>query len=377
LSMLSHELRTPLTTILGWAQTLRLGKPDTEKTERAIAVIEKSARDQGQLIDDLLDVSRMQSGKMLLKLREIHPKDCVVAALDSVRGLAEARSIRIHTKFDPSICAIQADPGRMEQIFRNLFTNAVKFTPPGGEITVLSKLRKTKKQIEIQVADTGKGIRAEFLPHLFDRFSQEDSSTRRMVSGLGLGLSIVQNLVHMHHGTVTAYSPGEGKGSVFTVTLPCVIRPTHGSRKPRPHEAAHEAGKRPASLTGLRVLVIDDLEDARDAFSAILQSSRAEVETAGSAAAGLAALSRFKPDLTLCDIAMPEEDGLSFIRKVRGLEPLKGGKTPSIAVTAYANTTDVHKALAAGFDAYLAKPVDAAELSHLIAKLARRGKKRH
>ncbi len=377
LATLSHELRTPLTTILGWAQTLRLGKPDAEKTARAIAVIEKSAMDQGQLIDDLLDVSRIQSGKMLLKLCEIHPKDCVVAALDSVRSLADAKSIRIQTKFDPSICAIHADRARMEQVFRNLFTNAVKFTPHGGRITVRSKLRKDRKQIEIQVEDTGKGIRAEFLPYLFDRFRQEDSSSKRMFGGIGLGLSIVRNLVHMHQGTVTAQSQGEGQGSVFTVTFPCVVRLAQGSRKPRARVSADGAGKRPASLTGLRVLVIDDLEDARDAFSAILQSSRAEVETAASAAAGLAALSRFKPHLTLCDIAMPEEDGLSFIRKVRSLEPLKGGKTPAIAVTAYANTTDVHKALAAGFDAHLAKPVDAAELSHLIAKLAGRGKKRH
>lgn len=368
LSTLSHELRTPLTTILGWAQTLRLGKSDPEKTDRAIAVIEKSARDQGQLIDDLLDVSRIKSGKMLLKLREINPNECIITALESVRSAAEHKSIEIQTYIDPSNCVINADAGRMEQVFRNLFTNAVKFTPSGGKITVRTKLRKARKHIDIQVEDTGKGIPAEFLPHLFARFSQEDSSTRRMFSGLGLGLSIVRNLVQMHKGDVTANSPGEGKGSVFTVTLPCVVRISEGSRN---------RIKRPVSLAGLRVLVIDDLEAARDTFSAMLQSSRAQVETAASARAGLTALGRFKPDLALCDIAMPEEDGLSFIRRVRSLEPGKGGKTPAIAVTAFADTTDVHKALAAGFDAHLAKPVDAVELSRLIVKLARRDGNRH
>jgi two-component system, chemotaxis family, CheB/CheR fusion protein len=375
LAVLSHELRTPLTTILGWAQTLRLGKSDVEKTERAIAVIEKSAKDQGQLIDDLLDVSRLQSGKMQLNIGEIDPNDCIAAALESVRNTADGKSIAIETKFDPTPCVINADSTRMEQVFRNLFTNAVKFTARGGKVSLRSKLRKDKKQIEIQVEDTGKGIRPEFLPYLFTGFSQEDSSTKRMFGGLGLGLSIVRNLVQMHQGTVTAFSPGEGKGSIFTVTLPCMIRSSQNNRTHGSHEGDAAQG-RPASLKGLKVLVIDDLEDARDAFSAILQSSSAQVETAPSAAKGLAALIRFKPDLTLCDMAMPSEDGMSFIRKLRGLNPGKGGKTPAIAVTAYANTADVSKALDAGFDAHLSKPVDAVELSHLIAKLVRRAKNR-
>jgi two-component system, chemotaxis family, CheB/CheR fusion protein len=375
---LSHELRTPLTTILSWAQTLRLGQADPEKTKRALTVIEKSAKDQGQLIDDLLDVSRIQAGKVFLELGEINPKDCIVAALDSVRSSAENKSITIQTEFDPSDCAITADPRRMEQVFRNLFTNAIKFTPPGGKITVRSKLKKDEERVEIQVEDTGKGIPPEFLPFLFTRFSQEDSKTTRAFGGLGLGLSIVRNLVEMHKGTVTAYSPGEGKGAIFTVTLPCAetLFLNGDSRKTSQSVVATLPDERLSNLSGLRVLVIDDQEDAREAFSALLQSSHARVETAASAQAGLAALPRFKPAVALCDIAMPEEDGFSFIHKVRKLDPGKGGKTPTIAVTAYASAADVRKALDAGFDAHVAKPADAIELSRLIAKLARRGTKR-
>ena len=377
LATLSHELRTPLSTILSWAQTLRLGKTDPEKTNRAFQVIEKSARDQSQLIEDLLDVSRIQAGKMLLEPREIKVRDCVVSALDLVRSTAENKSITIQTEFDPRTCAIIADSGRMEQVFRNLFINAIKFTPSGGKITV--RLKVKEDGIEIQVEDTGKGIRSEFLPNLFTRFSQEDTTTKRVFGGLGLGLAIVRNLVEMHKGTVTAYSPGEGRGSVFTVTLPRAgkgLSPGAGGKTSRRREATVDGGVRPPDLSGLRVLVIDDQEDAREAFSAMLQSSRAQVETAPSAATGLAALARFKPDITLCDIAMPEADGLSFIRKVRKLGPNKGGKTPTIALTAYAGAADVRKSLDAGFDAHLAKPVDAVALSRLITKLAGRGKRR-
>jgi PAS domain S-box-containing protein len=379
LATLSHELRTPLTTIQSWVQTLRLGKVDPEKANRALQVIEKSAKDQGQLIEDLLDVSRIQAGKMLLELREIKVRDCIVSALDSVRSAAESKSISIQTEFDPRTCAITADSGRMEQVFRNLFTNAIKFTPPGGKITVRLKVKEDGGRVEIQVEDNGKGIRSEFLPYLFTRFSQEDSTRKRVFGGLGLGLSIVRNLVEMHKGTVTAYSAGEGKGSVFTVTLPSaetLLRGSDSSKTSQRREATVAGGARPADLSALRVLIIDDQEDAREAFSEMLQSSLAQVETASSTATGLAALARFKPDVTLCDIAMPEEDGLSFIRKLRKLGPVKGGKTPAIAVTAYAAAADVGKALDAGFDAHLAKPVDVVELSRLIKKLAGHGKKR-
>ena len=375
LATLSHELRTPLTTILTWAQMLRRGKVDSQKEPQAFAAIEKSARDQADLIDDLLDVSRIQAGKVLLELRDIEPNDCITGAMESVRSAAEAKSITLEAQLDPSGCRVRADSGRLKQVLQNLLTNAVKFTPPGGTVTVRSRPTNDQKELEIQVADTGKGIKAQFLPLLFTRFMQEDSTTRRGFGGLGLGLSIVRNLVEMHGGTVTASSPGEGKGSVFTVTLPC-------AGPPAPENAESVAASRQettegaelADLGGVRVLVIDDLEDARQAFSVILQSSGAQVEAAATAASGLAALARFKPHVVLCDIAMPGEDGFSFIRKVRARKPSQGGKTPCAALTAFAGAENAQQSLQAGFDAHLSKPVDAVDLSRLIAKLAERVK---
>jgi len=374
LATLSHELRTPLTTILSWAQVLRLGRIDSQKTNQALTMIERSAKDQAQLIDDLLDVSRIQAGKFSLDLRELVAGDSVVAAVESVRNLADDKSITIKTEFDPSGCLVLADSGRLQQVFRNLFTNAIKFTPRGGNITVRLKHKKDPELIEIQVQDTGKGIKPEFLPHLFARFSQEDSSPKRLFSSLGLGLSIVRNLVEMHGGSVTAASPGEGKGAIFTVTLPCT--------RTRPAEVTHgvvgrqtSAGNKPAKLTGIRVLIIDDLDETRRAFSVMLQSCGALTKTAASAKAGLAALAQFKPNLVLCDIAMPREDGLSFIRKVRELKPGRGRKVLAVAVTAYAGTDNVRQALDAGFDAHLAKPVDVVDLSRVIKKLTGHGEK--
>ena len=373
LATLSHELRTPLATILSWAQVIRMAKPDVGKAQQAMAMIEKSAKDQSQLIDDLLDVSRIQAGKLLLELRELQAAECVVAALDSVRHSAEEKSITIETAFDPSACPVMADSGRLEQVFRNLLTNAIKFTPPGGKITVRSERKSDPERLEIAVEDTGKGINPEFLPYLFTRFMQEDSSAKRVFGGLGLGLSIVKKLVEMHEGTVTAYSAGQGKGAVFTVTLPCARHspPDSGGRMAfQLHQGTDERPTAPADLRGLRVLVIDDMEDARDVFSVMLESTGASVETAASAEAGLSALHEFKPDVVLCDIAMPGEDGLSFIRKVRALAPDQGGRTPAIAVTAYAGPEKARQALDSGFDAHLAKPVDAVDLTCLIAKLA-------
>jgi PAS domain S-box-containing protein len=378
LSTLSHELRTPLTNILAWAQVLRLGWGDTEKAKRAVEVIEKSARDQGQLIDDLLDVSRIQAGKLLLDLRDIKATDCIVAAVESVRKLAEDRSIVIQNDFDSSACPIKADSSRMEQVLRNLLTNAIKFTPVAGKITVRTVKKRDPERVEIQVEDTGKGIKPEFLPHLFTRFSQEDSATTRGWGGLGLGLSIVRNLVEMHGGAVTAYSPGEGKGAVFTVTLPCVgglVQQEDPGGASNKGQRNTQRTSKPVDLGGLRILAIDDLQDAREALSAMLQSCGAQAETAENVTVGLAALARFKPNVVLCDIAMPGEDGLSFIRKVRALKPGKGGKTPAIALTAFVGAEATRQSLEAGFDAHLAKPVDVADLSRLIAKLAGRLKK--
>ena len=374
LATLSHELRTPLTTILSWTQMLQRGKLDPQETPHALAMIEKSARDQAALVGDLLDVSRIHAGKVFLELRDIEPRDCITAALESVRNAAETKSIALQCEFDPSSCWINADSDRLEQVFQNLLTNAVKFTPPGGKVTVRSKRTDDQERLQIQVEDTGRGIKPEFLPHLFTRFMQEDSSTKRGYGGLGLGLSIVRTLVDMHGGIVTASSPGEGKGAVFTVTLPCVRRPPVRPVSSSVQEAA-EGTAEPADLDGLRVLVIDDLEETRQVFSTMLQSSGARVETAATVESGLAALARFKPDVVLCDIAMPGEDGFGFIRKVRALKPGQGGKTAVIALTALTGVENTKRCLEEGFDAHLAKPVDVVDVSRLVTKLARRSNK--
>jgi two-component system CheB/CheR fusion protein len=376
LATLSHELRTPLTTILSWAQILRLKRADEELANKAIAQIEKGAKDQSQLIEDLLDISRIQAGKVRLELADIEPIECVAAALDSVRGLAEDKSITLRTEFDPSPCRIEADSARLQQIFRNLLTNAVKFTRPGGTVTVRSRLKVDPAELEIQVQDTGKGIRRDFLPYLFQRFSQEDSSAKRAFGGLGLGLSIARNLVDMHGGTVTADSAGEGKGAVFTVTLPC--EPAGRSRSVGAVSGSDKdvalRAEEPAGLNGLRVLIIDDQEDARDALTVLLESLGAQVHSAENAQQGLAALVSYLPDVVLCDIAMPDEDGFSLIRKVRALEPRQGGRVPMVAVTAYAERENIQRCLDAGFDAHLAKPMDVVDLAHLIGELAGRPK---
>ena len=312
--------------------------------------------------------------RLVSELRDIDPLESVVAALDSVRSQADDKSMTIHTDFDPSPCRIVADSGRLEQVFRNLLTNAVKFTSPGGMITVQTRLLKDPDRLEIQVRDTGKGIRAEFLPYVFKRFSQEEASTKREFGGLGLGLSIVWNLVEMHGGTVRADSPGEGQGAVFTVTLP---RP--GAPPPQEvvatsgdHQSTAPDTDEPVALNGLRVLVVDDQKDAREAMSTVLESVGARVHSARSAAEGLAALVRDPPDVVLCDLAMPGEDGFSVIRKVRALDPRQGGRVPMVALTAYAESDNVRRCLDAGFDAHLAKPVDIADLTRLITELAGR-----
>jgi CheY-like chemotaxis protein/anti-sigma regulatory factor (Ser/Thr protein kinase) len=295
--------------------------------------------------------------------------------MESVRNAAEMKSVTLEADLGCSGCWIRADSVRLRQVLQNLLTNAVKFTPPGGKVTVRAKRTDDRRRLEIQVEDTGKGIKPEFVPRLFTRFMQEDSTTKRDFGGLGLGLSIVRNLVEMHRGTVAAFSAGEGKGAVFTVTLPCVDQPAARDSEDRVLTLPQEADQRTApfaDLSGLRVLVIDDLSEAREVFSMMLQSWGAHVETAPTAASGLEALAKFKPDVVLCDIAMPGEDGFGFIRSVRALAPSQGGKTLAVALTAFAAAEDAQRSLEAGFDAHLAKPVDAMELSHLIAKLAGR-----
>jgi PAS domain S-box-containing protein len=376
LATLSHELRTPLTTIKSWAQILSLGTPDPERSMKGLAVIERSANAQSQLIDDLLDVSRIQSGKLHLDLSVVDPVECVSAAVDSARSSAAEKSISIETEFDPSPGEIKADPVRIQQVFWNLLTNAIKFTPEGGKISVRLQLvgEPSHQSVQIQVKDTGRGISSDFLPRLFTRFTQADSSATRGYAGLGLGLSIVRHLVEMHGGTVTAESPGEDKGAVFTVNLPLEqTKLPSGVVRPISPQMVNEKAGTSARLDGLKVLIIDDLKDALDGFGTFLRSLGAHVKTAESAAEGFGTLTEFKPDVLMCDIAMPGEDGYSLIQRVRALKPGQGGKTPAIAVTAYAQAEDRRRALDAKYDAHLAKPVDMVVLSCLIAKLA--GKK--
>jgi two-component system, chemotaxis family, CheB/CheR fusion protein len=371
LATLSHELRTPLSTILAWVQVLRLGT-DAAKTREAIASIERSVKAQTQLIEDLLDISRIRVGKLNLAFQEIEPAHCITASIDSIRAQAEANSLTIETDLDSSRCSISADPIRIEQVLRNLLSNAIKFTPPGGKVTVRSRVKTDPERIEIQVQDTGKGIKPEFLPNLFTRFSQEDSSIRREAGGLGLGLSIVKNLVEMHNGSVLAESLGAGQGAVFSITLPCSAPRPAGSGAESATVSTNTARDDAPKLTGIRVLIIDDVADARDALSAILESLGARAQAVESAAEGLNALGSFKPDVVLCDIGLPVEDGFSFIRRLRALAPREGGTTPTAALSAYAGAEHTERSLEAGFDLHVAKPVDAVDLSRAVVQLASR-----
>ena len=377
LATLSHELRTPLTSILSWAQMLRMGKLDAEKTKRAGEIIEESGKTQAQLINDLLDVSRIVAGKLSLETREVNPAAAIKSAIEAVRPIAEARSIQIETFFSPSVGTIMADPVRLQQVFWNLLTNAVKFSAPESKVSV--KMERIidhegeKAKAMIQVSDSGKGIDAEFLPQIFDRFSQEDSSSVRIHGGLGLGLAIVRNLVELHGGTIRAESLGNKLGATFTVILP--IKSDQGLAGPQAihfdsQNGSIGAGSVPVRLDGIRVLIVDDEANAREALGEMLRSCGAEIRAAETAKEALESFQQFKPHVLVSDIAMPGEDGYSLIEKIRTLSPAKGGNTPSLALTAYAGVDDARRALSAGFQAHLAKPVDGQHLVKTIARLA-------
>ncbi len=373
LATLSHELRTPLTTILSWAQTLRLKAADAEYTRKAVGVIEKSAKDQGQLIEDLLDISRIQAGKVRLELRDIDPIGvCRRRTRFGPQSGGEPGPLRSRlnsTRHPAGLSPIPSDWSRCSGISSRM--------PSSSRLRAARspcdrQQLKDPERFEIQVQDTGRGIRAEFLPFVFNRFSQEDSSPKRTFGGLGLGLSIVRTLVDMHGGSVTAESPGEGKGAVFTVRLPCTSTTLPADMTSGDRQSTALENEEPLDLNGFRVLIIDDDEDTRQALSELLGAAGAQVQSVGSAQQGLAALANDRPDVVLCDIAMPESDGFRVIRMVRALEPGQGGRVPMVALTAYADERTVRRCLDAGFDAHLAKPVDIADLARLIAKLAGR-----
>jgi len=372
LAVVSHELRTPLNAVYGWARVLQSGQLDPEAAERALATIVRNADAQVQLIDDLLDVSRVVSGKMRLDVRPVDLKAVVDAAVDAIRPAAAAKAIRLQTVLDPRAGPTNGDPARLQQVVWNLVMNAVKFTPKGGQVQV--QLRRVNSHVEIVVSDTGQGIAAEVLPFVFDRFIQADSSSTREHSALGIGLALVKHLVDLHGGGVTARSPGPGEGATFTVTLPLPIAEIPPGPIPRPHATVSGPDGLPEGLRldGLRVLVVDDDPDSLDLASAILLAGGAAVKTCLSAAEAVAVLPEWRPDVLVSDIEMPGEDGYALIRRVRALAREQGGDTPAVALTAYGYTQDRMRSLTAGYTMHVPKPVDPGEFTTIIASLAAR-----
>jgi signal transduction histidine kinase/ActR/RegA family two-component response regulator len=377
LANVSHELRTPLTAVLGWTHVLRSGRLDPESTARALDTVERNARAQNQLIEDLLDMSRIITGKLRFDARTVDPVACVEAALDSVRPAAEAKGVRLERSSAAAVGAVSGDPDRLQQVVWNLLTNAIKFTPAGGSVRVT--LGGDDARVEIAVSDTGAGIGPEFLPYVFDRFRQADGTTTRAQGGLGLGLAIVRHLVELHGGTVRAESEGEGHGATFTVSLPRLRHAEVGSRN-EAADAAFAEGDESAShhpqsavLSGVRALVVDDEADACELLGVLLRERGAEVSVATTADEALAALERARPHLLISDIGMPGVDGYEFLRRVRRLPPESGGRTPAVALTAYAGSEDRLRALKAGYQMHLPKPVEPAELIAVVASLTNRG----
>jgi signal transduction histidine kinase/ActR/RegA family two-component response regulator len=368
LAIVSHELRTPLNAILGWSDMLRGGKIDESRRERAFQLIHDSATRQAQLIEDLLDVSRIMSGKLRLERTFVCIEEVIREALSVVQSSADAKQVRIGLDIDRSAGLIYADRARVQQITWNLLSNAIKFTSEGGGVNVA--VARSGGDVEMVVTDTGQGIPPEFLPSVFEPFRQADGSTTRRHGGLGLGLSIVKSLVEAHGGAVSAHSAGEGLGATFTVRLPAVAESEHEVDP----SAARRSGSRtasvpPASLAGLSVLVVDDDDQGRQVVTAQLELHQATVRTAASTAAALEVLRRERVDVLLADIAMPGEDGYSLIRQLRALEPAEVASVPAAALTAFARNEDRLRALDAGFQLHLAKPIDAGTLVNAVARL--------
>ncbi|WP_179228330.1 hybrid sensor histidine kinase/response regulator [Leptolyngbya ohadii] len=376
LATVSHELRTPLNAILGWSTMLRSKKLDEAMANRALETIERNARVQNQLIEDLLDISRIISGKLRLNVRPVVLVSVIEAAIDSIRPAADAKNIRIQSVLDPDAGPISGDSDRLQQVFWNLLSNAVKFTPKGGRVQI--RLERINSHIEVIVSDTGQGIRPDFLPYAFDRLQQADSSTTRVHGGLGLGLAIVRHLVELHGGSVRADSDGEGKGATFTVVLPITIFRPASSDTERVHPTVSDQVPliQTLQLEGLTVLVVDDEPDARELLAELLQQNGAKVVTAGSAIEALAIVSQStpgqRPNILVSDIGMPEKDGYTLIQEIRKLAPEQGGKILAIALTAYARTEDRIKALSSGFNSHVPKPVEPAEFITVVANLVNR-----
>jgi PAS domain S-box-containing protein len=375
LSTLSHELRTPLTAIVGWTYLLRGGRLDEPTSARGLEAIERNAAAQAQVISDILELSRIVGAKFRLNIRPLQIAPVAAAAIEPLMPAATAKNLKVQTVLDPNAGLVAGDPDRIRQIVWNLFSNAVKFTPRGGRVTV--RVERGEGGVRIVVEDTGEGISTEFLPHAFERFRQGDSSNTRAHGGLGLGLAVVRHLVELHGGTVEARSEGAGQGATFTVLLPALAPSQLPPAAPAPNVAVSEATcivPEAPDLAGVRVLVADDGEDVREVVAAILGQCGAEVRSVGTAAEALRALADFAPDVLVSEIEMHGETGFSLIQKVRALPADRGGEVPAAALSAYSRTDDRVQALLAGFQIHVPKPVQPAELVAVVGSLAARGR---
>jgi signal transduction histidine kinase/ActR/RegA family two-component response regulator len=375
LSTLSHELRTPLNAILGWSQLLSSTQVSPDELAEGLATIERNARIQTQLIDDLLDMSRILSGRIRLDVQHVDLAEVIRASVSTVQPAADAKQVRVQTILDPHAGPVSGDPARLQQVLWNLLSNSIKFTPRGGRIRIV--LERVNSHLEIAVNDNGQGISPEFLPHVFERFRQGDASTTRLYGGLGIGLSLVKHLVELHGGHVRAKSPGENQGATFIVSLPlAVVHDSLPSDRQHPRsqlsQARDAAQTAVPSLEGVRVLVVDDEPDALDLLKRVLEHRQAQVVVAAHAREALQILSAQRFDVIVSDIGMPEMDGYELIRRIRELPPEQGGKTPAIALTAFARSEDRRRTMLSGFQIHISKPVEPPELIATVANLAGR-----
>ena len=375
LSTLSHELRTPLNAILGWSQLLSSTQVSPEEMSEGLATIERNARIQTQLIDDLLDMSRILTGRIRLDVQNVDLAEVIRASILTVQPAADAKQLRVQAILDPRAGPVSGDPARLQQVLWNLLSNSIKFTPRGGRIQVV--LERVNSHLEIAVNDNGQGIDPDFLPHVFDRFRQGDASTTRLYGGLGIGLSLVKHLVELHGGHVRAKSPGENQGATFIVALPLAV--VHDSfpddrQHPRSQLSQARGAAQPVvpSLEGVRVLVVDDEPDARDLLKRVLEHRQGQVALAADAREALRILSDQRFDVIVSDIGMPGIDGYELIRRIRELPPEQGGKTPAIALTAFARSEDRRRTMLSGFQIHISKPVEPPELIATVANLAGR-----
>jgi PAS domain S-box-containing protein len=370
LATVSHELRTPLTSILGWSQMLRGGTLDERTSATALETIERNARSQSQIIDDILDVSRIITGKLNIDADPVELINVIEAAVNAARPAANAKNIRIETLFDTPTGFVRGDANRLQQVVWNLLSNAVKFTPNGGRVQI--RLQHSATDVLISLKDTGQGISPDFLPYVFERFRQADSTTTRQHGGLGLGLAIVRHLVELHGGSVQAWSEGQGQGATLTVRLPLMVAQAatyQGQTGPITSTDAGPITTGPGALAGLHVLLVDDEKDTLAMLTVILEQKQVKVTAASSASEALKALEKFRPDVLVSDIGMPEQDGFELIRRIRALNKLSGGAIPAVALTAYARDDDRQRSMDAGYQVHLSKPVEPAELFRVLVQL--------